>query len=411
MNPCCRVLLAVFLAAEAVFGFRPPAAGGPTELVPRISLREEYKDNLLFTKDNKKKDLLTIASGGIRVERKTERLNANADAGVRQLMFNRYDELDSMDKSVGAGLDYRVTERLTLGASGAWKADSIRGYDEDISGVSLNGDREVLNLSLTGGYHFSEIGRADLSLDMDRSEIQRSLETEDLTQNQVRLEYAHNLSRFWNNTTGLLGLNYTRYASEIMNQEGLGSLQEYDSDIWQFTVGFSKELTELLSFYVQTGVSYTETLETVTQNTFFGPLSSRSSADSLGGVAAAGITYKTLYYDAALSFSHDVRGGSGSNGAVERTFAAFDLSGRITEDFRATLNLSGSLSRNDRKTGEDLDELTLTLQPGFRYEISDDLYLAAGYRFISRENRQNDTLTEGSLVYFEVTRQFNYDID
>ena len=411
MNSPCRVLLVLFLAAEAVFGFRPPAAGGPTELVPRISIRGEYNDNLLFSKDNRKKDLLTIASGGIRVERKMERLNANVDAGVRQHMFNRYDELDSTDKSVSAGLDYRVTERLTLGASGAWKADSIRGYDEDISGVSLNGDREVLNLSLSGGYLFSEVGRADISLDMDRSEIQRPLEKEDLTQNQIRLEYAHNLSRIWNNTTGLLGLNYMQYVSEISRLDGLGSFQEYDSDIWQFTVGFSKELTELLSYYVQTGVSYTDTRETVTQNTLFGPLSSRSGAESLGGVVVAGITYKTLYYDAALSFSHDVGGGSGTNGAVERTSAAVDLTGRLTDDFRATLNASWRLNQNDRSTGEDLDELTLTLQPGFRYEISDDFWLAAGYRFISRENRRNDTLTEGNLVYFEVTKQFNYELD
>jgi hypothetical protein len=411
MNPCCRVLLAVCLAAEAVFGFRPPAAGGPTELVPRISIREEYNDNLLFTKDNKKKDLLTIASGGIRVERNLERLNANVDAGVKQLMFNRYDELDSTDKSVGAGLNYRVTERLTLGASGTWRADSIRGYDEDISGVSLNGDREVLNLSLSGGYNFSEIGRADISLDMERTDIQEPLEKERLEEKRFSLNYSHDLSRIWNNTTGLLGLNYVRYVSEIRGLGGLGYLQEYDSDIWQFTVGYSKELTELLSYYVQTGISYTDTRETVTQNTFFGPLSSRSGADSLGTVVVAGITYKTLYYDVALSFSHDVGGGSGTNGAVERTSAAVDLTGRLTEAFRATLNASWRLNQNDRNTGDDLDELTLTLQPGFRYEIGDDLYLSAGYRFISRENRRNDTLTEGNLVYFEVTRQFNYDID
>ncbi|MDA8133610.1 MAG: hypothetical protein M0T82_03220 [Desulfobacteraceae bacterium] len=411
MNPCCRVLLAVCLAAEAVFGFRPPAAGGPTELVPRISIREEYNDNILFSKDNKKKDLLTIASGSIRVERKTERLNSAVDIRAGQKVYADYHDLNTLDTSASANLDFRVTERLTMGVSGAWTEDSLRGYDEDTDGLRLNGDRERLNVSLSGGYNFSEIGRADISLDMERTDIQEPLEKERLEEKRFSLNYSHDLSRIWNNTTGLLGLNYVQYVSEIRGLGGLGYLQEYDSDIWQFTVGYSKELTELLSYYIQAGISYTDTRETVTQNTFFGPLSSRSGADSLGTVVVAGITYKTLYYDVALSFSHDVGGGSGTNGAVERTSAAVDLTGRLTEEFRATLNASWRLNQNDRNTGDDLDELTLTLQPGLRYEIGDDTFLTAGYRFISRENRRNDTLTEGNLVYFEVTRQFNYDID
>ncbi|MFH2093439.1 MAG: hypothetical protein ABIJ31_13860 [Pseudomonadota bacterium] len=408
--------LRIFLACLVFFGYGLPAICGPTKLIPSISVREEYNDNVLLTQTNEKKSLITVVAGGIYVEKLLERLESRADINIKKLMYKGFHELDSVDKDLSIGLDYRMTERLTLGASGSWATDSTRGNDIDTTGLALTGDRDSKNVSLSSGYLITEINRINLSLDIGRTSIKAVSEDEKDQTVRLSLDYSHNLSKIWENTTGFVGLSYLKYTSDITDFN-TGSFivtdidKEYASNVWQATFGFSREMTERLTFSFQTGISYNDTQERLRQNTIFGSELSLYDTDSLGSVLYVGINYKGLNYDAGFSVSRDVRDGAGTNGTAERTSASFELLWQFTDRFTATLKPACYLNQNERNTSADLDELTISLQSGFRYKITDDISLAGGYRFTHIDDQQNDTSKQGNLVFFKVTKQFIYDID
>jgi predicted porin len=187
--------------------------------------------------------------------------------------------------------------------------------------------------------------------------------------------------------------------------------REFDSDVLQVTAGFSRDLTELYTVYMTAGASYTDTTESrrivqtglVTSDTTLPD----QDDDNLGGVLAAGVNYAGLYYDVRLGVSHDVRGGSGTNGTVERTALTLGVNRKVSENVSLTLAVSGYLNRNERKTFSDLDQRTLNIQPGFRYRITDTLHLSGAYRYTHVDDRDIGQTRERSLVYFELRKEFD----
>jgi hypothetical protein len=105
--------------------------------------------------------------------------------------------------------------------------------------------------------------------------------------------------------------------------------------------------------------------------------------------------------------SHGVRADSGTTGVVERTSINLGVERRVSENFSLTLATSGFLNRNERNNLSDQDLLTLNIQPGFRYRITDTLNLSGAYRYTSEEDRDIDQTRERSLVYLELRKQFN----
>jgi hypothetical protein len=127
---------------------------------------------------------------------------------------------------------------------------------------------------------------------------------------------------------------------------------------------------------------------------------------TFGGVISAGLKYDGLYYDMGISFSQDMRGASGTNGAVQRSSVAGNIYGKLTDSFFITLDASCYLNRNERQNQTDTDELTFNIQPGFRYEISKDFTFSGFYRFTSVDNRQDNTISERNLIYFLIKKEF-----
>jgi opacity protein-like surface antigen len=224
------------------------------------------------------------------------------------------------------------------------------------------------------------------------------------------------MSKIFKNTTGLFNVSYMRYSSELENTlvDPLFTsafYREFDSDVFQVTAGFSRNITELYSVYMTGGVSYTDTTESrrivrtglVTGET---PLPDQED-DNFGGVLAAGVNYAGLYYNIRLGVSHDVRADSGTTGVVERTALTLGVDRRVSENFSLTLAASGFLNRNERNTLSGQDLLTLNIQPGFRYRITDTLDLSGAYRYTQVDDRHIDQTRERSLVYLEIRKEFD----
>lgn len=410
---------ALLLAAGVFFGAVFPVSADPLKIMPVLSFKQEYSDNILFTENFEEEDFITTVSGGLDIEQKTERLDAGLNVRLDQLLYWDNNDLNSLDKYFSGDVKYKRTERLSMGGTALYSQDSRRDRDTDTTGLLVTGDREITRVSLLSDYVFSESTRGEITLGYGLVNIEDIHRTEDDDDFRVDISFSKNLFERFRNTTGILNLSYLRYTSDVETVSTGGGLtttlfQKNDSDIFQFSTGFSKDITEIYNIYCLLGASYTLTDEGVrlqqklsgTDIVLNDATTPEIEDDRWGGVISTGLKYDGLYYDMGLSLSQDMRGASGTNGVVQRTSLAGNIYGRVTDKFVLTLDASCYLNQNERKAQPDTDDFTINIQPGFRYKFSHDLILSGICRFTSVENREDSTTRERSLVYLVLRKEF-----
>lgn len=394
-----------------------PAAYAQTDkIIPFVALKQEYTDNVTFSSSNEAEDFITTCTGGLTVSHKSETVQASLTGQIFHMLYWDNDALDATDGSVNASINQQVTERFGLGASADYREDSRRDVDADTTGLILNGDRKQANGSLSSSLVFSELMRGELTAGYGMNEVEQLNISEDNDSYRMSLAFIRDLSRTFNNTTGLFNISYLHYTSEneIYSPGALfntKSFLDYESDVVQAYAGFSRNLTELYSFYLQAGASYTDTTENqriVYTGGLIGEVRTAEQGNSsVGGVLLSGVNYDGLYWDFGLSLSHDVRGGTGSSGAVERSSISLNLDRKVSDEFSFSLVTSCYLNKNERSTRADLEELTINVQPGFRYRFSDTFSLSGIYRYTLVDDRQTNTSTQRNLAYLLLRKNFD----
>ncbi len=406
------VLILLGCLAVPSFGLRAE----PGEFVPYLSVRQEYSDNIYFDSSDEEESYLTTATGGLIYDHKSERVTAKVDGRVNRLIYWKHDDLNDTEGRAFASIDYLVTERAGIGGSVEYRQDSRKDQDSDDSGLMRDslGEQEVKKGDLSASYMFSEITRGEISVGYENTTLEDMDQDEEDDTISVSLALTRNISEIWENTTALLNFSYMHYSSD--EEQDITyiiypalSCQDYEADVFQLYAGFSRQATELFSYYFQVGVSYTDSTQEIEyvhrdyDVTFY---EDDYSDDTYGTVLISGLDYKGLYTDAGISLSHDVRGGTGTTGTVERTRASINISRRITEDFSLTLATSVSLNTSEREIGSDVDNLTLHFMPGFRYKFSDTWLLTGAYRYTNEDDREADETSERNLFYFTIRKEF-----
>nr|WP_320193872.1 outer membrane beta-barrel protein [uncultured Desulfobacter sp.] len=400
------------------------ALADPDTITPFISLNQQYSDNILFVDDQPEADWITAVEGGLTLKRKTERLDTSLTGRLKQRWYADNSELDALDGSASGGIDYRLNERFSLGGTADYSKDSTRDRDTDTTGLKISGDREKFGFSVSSNYFVSEKTKAGLEVRYGNTQEDEDDEQEDNDLFSVTVSLSKNLSETFKNTTGLLNLSYFRYATDIDHQypeqliNGLlvsrDTLQEYTSDTFQFSAGFSRQLTEIFDVYCMAGASFSQTDEKTNTryvHTQTGTVISSGSVEDenggvWGGVISTGVNYNGLKSTMGLALSQDMRGASGTNGVVQRTSLSGKVRHRITEDLTLSLRASCYLNENERTNQDDTDDLTFNVQPGFRYRFTQTLFLTGYYRYTHLDDRIEDTQTERNLFSLTLKKEF-----
>ena len=229
-------------------------SAGPTKIVPFVSLTQEYSDNIFFSSNNAQEDFITTVSGGLSIKQKKEVIDLGFNARFDKLLYWDFSDWDSLDMFFSGNVNYRATERLGIGASAQYSEDSRRDRETDTTGLLVTGDRETARFSLSSNYLFSEILKGDITLGYGSVAVEEAGRIEDNDDFRVDISFSKNLSQTFTNTTGLLNISYLRYTADI-DTISAGAVftsnvfQEYTSDIFQFSTGFSKDITELYNIY------------------------------------------------------------------------------------------------------------------------------------------------------------------
>ncbi|MCB2184568.1 MAG: outer membrane beta-barrel protein [Desulfobulbaceae bacterium] len=354
-------------------------------VIPNAAIRQEYNDNVFFTRDNEDDDFITTASVGVDVRERTERLSALFKGRLDGLYYFDNDNLNDIEEYYDGKLDYQLNSFLKLSAGAGYSVDSRADRDISITGIDFGTDvRRRQSYSVSADYRFSEKTSlfSTYSYQNDQFEID---DTNEFTGQNVLVGLTRTL-QFTKPTTARFYAQYSHYDFYTSKTQN-----------YRLTAGVSRQVSEKLSYVVDAGPRLTEGKAKRSGET--------SSDSGLGGQFS--LTYNEELTTAEMNFSHEISGSSGRDGATERTGLVFSLRHRFGERSSAQMRVSGYLNKVDRNTAfiNDLEELTINFNPSVRYEINREFSLVAAYRHSRIEDLEDNTEKRRNLFYVKLNYQ------
>ena len=355
-------------------------------VMPSVSLREEYNDNIFFSEDTVQDDFITTASAGLALRERTERLTADLVTRIDGLAYADHTELNDIEEYYKGSLGYQLNPFVKLSADAGYSVDSRPDRDIDVTGLVFSNDvRRRQSYSGAAEYQATEKTAffSSYSYQDDQFEIE---DTEEFTGQNVMLGLTRSLALIKPTALRFYGhySHYDFFSSKVDN--------------YSLTAGFSRQVTEKLSFILDAGPRYTEGSEKRTTNT--------SYDSGLGGRFS--LTYAEELTSADLSLFHEISGSGGRDGATERTGLQLAVKRRIADRSSVRLAIDSFLNKADRETAfvSDLDELTTTVSPSLHYEFTPEIFGEAAYRYTLVDDREVEHERHRNLVFIKLTYQY-----
>lgn len=358
-------------------------------LIPSISVREEYNDNVFFVsdQDSNTDDFITTISPRLKFEQKTERLAAQVLGRVDFLLYGQNDDLNTEDQFYNGDINYQLTSRLTTNAEAGYIRDSRRDRDIETTGLVLNNSkRDRQHYNLGAEYDLTDISSTGLSYtyDQDDYDDERLI---DFESHNASFNFVRDLSEFVPRTSGHVNLGYTQF-----------DFNDSEIDTSSFTLGATYQLTELSSVIVDIGGNYYE-------STFDSIDTEDEDWLPTGKVS---LIYRGERTNVDLGLVQDIQAASGREGVTNRTVLQIDVGRRVTEELR--LGIAAGYYWNKADEGElairNIDEQTFRVQPSVRYEITKNLSLETAYRYVKIDDKDNNLDRTRNLVFLRFSMQY-----
>src|SRR4030042_593755 len=125
-------LTSAFLVFVSLFSFLEGAKGDEFKLIPSLSTKEEYNDNIFFTEEDRTKDFVTTLSPGLELIDRTEKLDLNLSARVNVLRYWSNGDLDRVNQFYRGRIGYSLHPKLKLSANAAYTRDFTPDRDLEV---------------------------------------------------------------------------------------------------------------------------------------------------------------------------------------------------------------------------------------------------------------------------------------
>ncbi|PQP32944.1 hypothetical protein C6A36_01810, partial [Desulfobacteraceae bacterium SEEP-SAG10] len=200
-----RVVLAILLVTlVSVF----PDTGGADEfkLIPSISVREEYNDNILYTSSDEIDDWITTISPGLELVERTEQLNLNLSATVSPFFYADHSDFDDVNQNYRARGSYQISELLGVNATARYDVSNRPDRDIETTGMVESVDeRKRQDYGFGVDYQLTEIAAMALSFGYLRDNWDSNdMDRQDLKAPTANLSFTYNLSQWWDSTISRL---------------------------------------------------------------------------------------------------------------------------------------------------------------------------------------------------------------
>jgi hypothetical protein len=387
-----------------------PAAGDEIRIIPMISIKEEYNDNLYFEKSSGLSDFITTASPGLKLERNTERLKAGMTARLDERIYVDNTDLNATDQDYQGNIGYALSPRFSLGATAGFTRDSSPDREIETTGLVMNAlKRDRQKFGGSGRYAISETTLTSFSADYTKDHYENNSPSQsnpyfrDMEAKNANLLFIHDLSAVLPATKGRASLGYANY-------------RYVDSTIDNYTamVGFGRAFHELWNVIVDAGVRYTPSQYETSQYQFVPPFSfvlvtNTVQTQGWGGVGNAVVSYKDDISSIDFSLNHDIMAASGRTGASERTSVGIRMSRRFAYEFTGLFSSGYFMNKSDtgQYSAQAIDEQTLYITPGIRYNFTTDMSMDVSYTYTRTAYQEgSDSDADRNLVMVRFSMQY-----
>lgn len=355
---------------------------------PSVEVKKEYTDNLFFSSQNVVEDFITTVSPGVVASRETERYKASLQVRLDALAYADNSELNAIDQSCELGYAYSVSPQLDLDVEAAYTKDSRSDRDVDQSGLVLGTNtRENKRFSGNTGYMLNEKTSVSLNYQYFRSDIDDDAYS-DMYSHNLSTGLTHDLGKYWPNAFAMTNMGYSRL--EYTNAR----LDNYSA-----TVGFKKQFTELYSLRLNVGPRYTRS--------DFHTIGMKSS--EWGVKTDTALSHDGEKTKASLSFSKDLNSGtSEQTGTTDKSSVSAAVTHRFADEWVAVFNASYHQNKSDSGSLSlaGTDERSINISPGLRYKFTENVHLAASYKYSSIKNDTNNTRAKRNLLFATIDWQW-----
>lgn len=347
-------------------------------LVPSISLKEDYNDNIFFTKENVRSDYLTTISPGIELVNRTGRLDAN--------LLVRLDRIEYMDNRDAAGTNQtysgKVRYLFTPLSSISAEAGYVRNTNPTLSTATTGTVIAAVpwnhfTSSLSYESQITEKAAATASYAYGRDYFDKSGYAGG-TSHDVSVGYIYDIGKYLPALKGRMNAGYSYYNSSDTRIDNVMG-----------TVGFSWDISEIWSILVNGGARHTWSEFSVYQpqqvNPYFYEMQKvEKKTDGWGWVAKASLQYKGEYGNADLSYTRDLTPAYSMDGAAERNALTLSTQYRLTYELSLLFSAGYYTLKSDKAefSTQVIDERTYRVNTGLRYEFSNDIAMDASYEYM-----------------------------
>ena len=203
-----RRVLPALVTLLAVLLFGKVARTDDFKIIPLLSARQEYNDNIFLSEEDTISDFITTLAVGLEVFERTERLDSSLSARVAPLFYADNTELNEVDQFYRGQFNYRMTPNLDFGGNAAYIIDHRPDRDLAVTGLILGPERRRrLDVGGNLGYRISEITAASMFYEFHHEEFNDETLT-DFETHSAAMGLTQDLSTWLEATVGRSSFGY-----------------------------------------------------------------------------------------------------------------------------------------------------------------------------------------------------------
>jgi len=398
LNQRNRIWVVLFVSLVAVLHVRA-AVADEFRLVPSVSVKEEYNDNIYLDVRNPTRDFITTTSPGLEVYDRTERFETTLTGRLASLLYTDNTGLDHIDQFYAGNATYQLTPSLLVRGNGGYTIDSRPDRLLLTTGLVLSSS--IRHMDTYGGsieYTLNEKAALAGSYSYEQDRWSRTT-IPDFEGQTGQLSFIYDTSSMVKNTKARATVTYNKYSFSYGGSSSSIPVESYSA-----TVGATYALNEKLAASIDAGVVRTTSdvtrLQFVTVGPFVLGFLETGTETDLAPMAIGALKYSGEKTSAELSAGHQVLPAMGSAGTTNRTSFTFNASHRLTWELSGTFACEYYYNKSTQSgIGiSNIDYQTLRIAPGLRYEFTRDFFLEGSYAFTRIYNNAANSTSLGITV-------------
>lgn len=382
----------------------PSVQGGESKLIPQISIKETYNDNINFSTSKEKDDMIFNITPLIRWNYQTEKTRTTASAEANILKYSKEKNLDKVNQKYNLTHNFRATELFGLNLNGSLIKDTTLDTEKEETGLVLKrSDRDFYNITPGISLYLTEKTGLNLSIGYSRAEYEDP-EYSDRNIYDGTLELVHTLSEEGATVSAQGGYERYDYETSYYDVGDYRLHRTSNVDNYSLHLGLTYPFTERLKLTAWGGARYTKSeyedqWEPVSW--WLNPVKKTESDRNWGGLGYLALNMAFTDGSVSVSISRDVMP-SGRGETIERDRATLSIDYSLAEFITGRFSGSWSRSRSESQY-KDTDEQLYNLRPSLRWQIMEHGKAELSYQYSMIEYMDTGTNAERNTIFLSFT--------